>query len=50
MVRIKQSFTPREENAKIYDRLFNEVYKKVYPALSPLHNKIAEITGYPRII
>jgi sugar (pentulose or hexulose) kinase len=49
MVRIKQTFTPREENAKIYDRLFNEVYKKVYPALSPLHNKIAEITGYPKI-
>ncbi len=50
MVRVKKTFTPREENARIYDRLFNEVYRKVYPALSPLHNRIAEITGYPRII
>ena len=48
MVRVKETFTPREENAKIYDRLFNEVYKKTYPVLSPLHNKIAEITGYPK--
>jgi sugar (pentulose or hexulose) kinase len=49
MVRVKETFTPREENARIYDRLFNEVYKEVYPALSPLHYKIAEITGYPKI-
>jgi len=49
MVRVKETFTPHEENAKVYDRLFNEVYKKVYPALSPLHNKTAEITGYPKI-
>ena len=49
MVRVKETFTPREENAKIYDRLFNEVYKKICPALSPLHYKIAEITGYPKI-
>jgi sugar (pentulose or hexulose) kinase len=49
MVRVKETFTPHEENAKVYDRLFNEVYKKVYPTLSPLHNKIAEITGYPKI-
>ncbi len=49
MVRIKETFTPRPDNAKIYDRLFYEVYKKIYPALSPLHSKIAEITGYPKI-
>ena len=49
MVRVTRTFTPREENALIYDRLFNEVYKEFYPALSPLHNKIAEITGYPKI-
>ena len=49
MVRVKETFTPSEENAKIYDRLFNEVYKKICPALSPLHYKIAEITGYPKI-
>ena len=49
MVRVKEAFTPRPDNAKIYDRLFHEVYKKIYPALSPLHSKIAEITGYPKI-
>ncbi len=49
MVRVKDTFTPREENARLYDRLFNEVYEKVYPTLSPLHNRIAEITGYPQV-
>jgi len=49
MVRVTQTFTPREDNVGIYDRLFNEIYKKIYPTLSPLHNKIAEITGYPKI-
>jgi sugar (pentulose or hexulose) kinase len=49
MVRVKETFTPSEENAKIYDRLFNEVYKKICPVLTPLHYKIAEITGYPKI-
>lgn len=49
MVRVKETFRPRQENARLYDRLFNEVYRKVYPALSPLHYKIAEITGYPKV-
>jgi len=49
MVRVTHTFNPHEQNARIYNRLFNEVYKKIYPTLSPLHNKIAEITGYPRI-
>lgn len=48
MVRVKETFTPREEYVRVYDRLFNEVYKKIYPTLSPLHRRIAEITGYPR--
>ena len=49
MVRVQKTFTPRQENVVIYDRLFNEVYKKLYPALTPLHYKIAEITGYPKV-
>lgn len=49
MVRIKGTFTPHAENVKIYDRLFNEVYKEIYSALSPLYRSIAEITGYPKI-
>ena len=49
MVRVKETFTPHAKNVKIYDRLFNEVYKEIYPALSPLYGKIAEITGYPKV-
>lgn len=49
MVRVKETFTPHAGNVKIYDRLFNEVYKEIYPALSPLYRKIAEITGYPKV-
>jgi len=29
--------------------LFREVYVKMYPALSPLHDRIAEITNYPKL-
>ena len=49
MVRVKSTFQPVSENVKIYDRLFREVYVRMYPALSPLHNRIAEITNYPRV-
>ncbi|MHC1578939.1 MAG: FGGY-family carbohydrate kinase [Dehalococcoidia bacterium] len=49
MVRVKSKFRPVEENVNIYDRLFREVYVKMYPALSPLHNRIAEITNYPKV-
>jgi sugar (pentulose or hexulose) kinase len=49
MVRVKTAFRPVDENVRIYDRLFREVYVKMYPALSPLHRRIAEITNYPRV-
>jgi sugar (pentulose or hexulose) kinase len=49
MVRVKSTFRPVSENVKIYDRLFREVYVRMYPALSPLHNRIAEITNYPKL-
>ncbi|MFW6126405.1 MAG: FGGY-family carbohydrate kinase [Chloroflexota bacterium] len=49
MVRVKDTFSPRQEDARLYDRLFNEVYKKLYPALSPLHRRIAEVTNYPTV-
>jgi sugar (pentulose or hexulose) kinase len=49
MVRVKSTFQPVAENVKIYDRLFREVYVRMYPALSPLHNRIAEITNYPKL-
>lgn len=49
MVRVKATFMPQEANVKVYDRLFKEVYLKMYPALSPLYRKISEITNYPRM-
>jgi sugar (pentulose or hexulose) kinase len=49
MVRVKDTFMPKEENVKIYDRLYSEVYLKMYSTLSPLHRRIAEITNYPRL-
>jgi sugar (pentulose or hexulose) kinase len=49
MVRVKSTFKPVNENVKIYDRLFKEVYVKMYPALSPLHHRIADITNYPKL-
>jgi len=49
MVRVKTAFQPVDENAKIYDRLFREVFVNMYPTLSPLHRKIAEITNYPKL-
>jgi len=49
MVRVKTAFQPVDENTKIYDQLFREVYFKMYHALSPLHRKIAEITNYPKL-
>jgi sugar (pentulose or hexulose) kinase len=49
MVRVGSTFQPVDENTRIYNRLFREVYVKMYPALSPLHNRIAEITNYPKV-
>jgi sugar (pentulose or hexulose) kinase len=40
-------FTPIEENARMYDQLYKEVYMKMYDRLSPLYGSIRKITGYP---
>jgi len=47
MVKKGQTFEPRPENHRIYQRLYEEVYLQTYKALEPLNRKIAEITGYP---
>jgi sugar (pentulose or hexulose) kinase len=46
MVKTGKEFYPNEENHKIYDALYNDVYMKTYDALFPLYKRIAEITGY----
>jgi len=47
MTRVKEVFDPIRENRKLYDRLYREVYLKMYGKLDPLFRKIKEITGYP---
>ena len=47
MVHYQKTFKPNAENAKLYNRLFNDVYQKMYKRLEPLNKKIKEITGYP---
>lgn len=41
-------FMPIESNTKLYDTLYQEVYKKMYSRLSPLYKAIRKITGYPK--
>jgi len=48
MVRVKTVFEPDPSNVTIYSQLYNQVYKKMYTALSPLYLQIQKITGYPK--
>ncbi|MBW2218246.1 MAG: FGGY-family carbohydrate kinase [Deltaproteobacteria bacterium] len=47
MVGYKKIFEPDRKNAKIYQELFERVYKNIYKALCPLYKEIRDITGYP---
>ena len=47
MTRIGKVFEPVAANQAVYDRLYREVYRKMYGRLQPMYRKIAEITGYP---
>ncbi|MGC9324140.1 MAG: FGGY-family carbohydrate kinase [Desulfomonilia bacterium] len=47
MVRKGRTFEPVEENRRVYDDLYQGVYKKTYSVLEPLYEKIASVTGYP---
>jgi sugar (pentulose or hexulose) kinase len=48
MTRVGDVFHPNDETRALYQRLYSEVYLKMYPQLQPLYRKIREITGYPR--
>jgi sugar (pentulose or hexulose) kinase len=48
MTRVGDVFHPNEETRALYQRLYSEVYLKMYPQLQPLYRKIREITDYPR--
>jgi sugar (pentulose or hexulose) kinase len=41
-------FEPDPISHRQYDRLYHEVYKKMYRRLRPLYEKIRDITGYPQ--
>ncbi|CAM5183853.1 FGGY-family carbohydrate kinase [Alishewanella longhuensis] len=48
MSHLGERFLPEPAVAAQYQRLYREVYLKMYRQLKPLYQKIREITGYPR--
>lgn len=47
MTRIGRLFEPVPAHVRIYDDLYQQVYKKMYARLAPLYASIQKITGYP---
>lgn len=47
MTRIEESFLPNQENVKLYNKLYKQVYLKMYGQLKPIYQNIKKITGYP---
>jgi sugar (pentulose or hexulose) kinase len=47
MTRISRVFEPVAHNHKIYDGLYQRVYKRMYRHLKPLYDNIRDVTGYP---
>ncbi|KXX72057.1 FGGY-family carbohydrate kinase [Flammeovirga sp. SJP92] len=48
MTRFEKTFHPQPKEVQTYQKLYNEVYLKIYPQLQPLYKKIQKITGYPK--
>lgn len=48
MTRVGERFEPDTATHKTYDRLYKEVYLKMYKQLKPLYRSIRDITGYPK--
>jgi hypothetical protein len=46
-VRVGEVRDPDPATHAIYDELFREVYRLMYPRLRPLYQRIRRITGYP---
>ncbi len=47
MTRVAGVREPDPATHRLYDDLYHEVYRKMYPALRPLYASIRRITGYP---
>ncbi len=48
MTRTAQVFLPNQHNHALYNKLYAEVYCKMYKRLQPLYQSIRRITGYPQ--
>ena len=47
MTRLAETLDPDPARHRMYDQLFQRVYKRMYDRLKPLSEEIMEITGYP---
>ncbi|NUP86075.1 MAG: hypothetical protein HUU30_10035 [Burkholderiaceae bacterium] len=47
MTRVARWFEPQAQAADLYDQLYAQVYRPLYPRLRPLFQRIRAITGYP---
>lgn len=47
MVAYQHEFRPDSKHVEIYDKLYRQIYLKMYKALEPFYHKIRDITGYP---
>ncbi len=48
MTRCARVFEPEAKNRMLYDRLYHEVFCRMYRRLGPIYRHIREITGYPK--
>ncbi len=48
MTSVGDVFEPDFQTSKLYDRLYRDVYLKMYRQLQPLYKSIRDITGYPK--
>ncbi|MBN1251945.1 MAG: FGGY-family carbohydrate kinase [Bacteroidales bacterium] len=47
MCRISETYQPIKANVEIYEKLYSDVYSKMYKRLQPLYNQIRSIVKYP---
>ncbi len=48
MTRVSDVFYPQDEEHRLYQKLYNRVWKRMYSQLRPMYQEIRQITGYPR--
>lgn len=48
MTKVGEVFEPDLQTSRFYERLYKDVYLKMYARLQPLYRSIRDITGYPK--